>query len=416
MRRTPRLAAILIPTATLFLCPASSDPATIRVPADQPTIAAGLAVAGAGDEVVVDCGVYQEHGLRVPSHVTLRSVTGAPGCVSFGYFTDIVGADSTIGSRIVGLTFDGWASGGRLWARQAVGAIVEACSFEHIVAHYAVVNLLGSDVLVRDCTFDANQTAYRSRRWADARVIKVSDGSVTIDNCLFRFTNAVSGYGGGSISFQDGGPHTIRSTRFEHEIGSILTVTGTDLQVEDSRFEGGWNNVYTGVYGHFVGMDGGTARFVRCTFAGTSQISQVGFRADGGADLTIEDCTIHDDHYGRLLQATGSTVRVERVIFSQSESWRMLVWSASPFTLSCSDIWQPSGVVFDGTSAPETTGLFLADPQFCDAIAGDFHLNGSSPCLPGASTCGELVGAWPQGCGVVRVEPVTWGRIKALYR
>jgi predicted outer membrane repeat protein len=58
---------------------AGAGPAAARtwhVPQEQPSIAAGLAAAAAGDTVLVACGVYAEHGLAMVEGVVLRGETG----------------------------------------------------------------------------------------------------------------------------------------------------------------------------------------------------------------------------------------------------------------------------------------------------------------------------------------------------
>ena len=53
--------------------PALALGAILRVPADHPTIAAAVAASAAGDDVVVDPGLYLEHGITVTGPITLRS-------------------------------------------------------------------------------------------------------------------------------------------------------------------------------------------------------------------------------------------------------------------------------------------------------------------------------------------------------
>jgi len=63
---------------------------------------------------------------------------------------------------------------------------------------------------------------------------------------------------------------------------------------------------------------------------------------------------------------------------------------------------------------------FILDPQFCGVEGSDnYYLQSSSPCAPGNTPlpfldCG-LIGPLPVGCGTVRAEETTWGRVKALY-
>jgi hypothetical protein len=57
--------------------------------------------------------------------------------------------------------------------------------------------------------------------------------------------------------------------------------------------------------------------------------------------------------------------------------------------------------------------FIVADPLFCGAAVDDYHLAADSPAIVG----GEVLGAFSEpGCGAVDVKPITWGRIKSLYR
>ncbi len=59
---------------------------------------------------------------------------------------------------------------------------------------------------------------------------------------------------------------------------------------------------------------------------------------------------------------------------------------------------------------------FSQYPQFCGPSAGNLYLQSDSPCAPGISPAGILIGALPVGCATVKAEPKTWGAIKNLYK
>lgn len=63
----------LIIAILIVLAPTLVTGAVLRVPADHPTITAAVAASAAGDEVVIDPGVYLEHGITVTGSLTLRS-------------------------------------------------------------------------------------------------------------------------------------------------------------------------------------------------------------------------------------------------------------------------------------------------------------------------------------------------------
>lgn len=88
--------------------------ATIHVPADQPTIQAGIDAASSGDTVLVACGQYFEHGIQMRSGVYLTSASGNAECVTInaqeqgGVF---VCNDIDASASIVGFTITGGGSG-----------------------------------------------------------------------------------------------------------------------------------------------------------------------------------------------------------------------------------------------------------------------------------------------------------------
>lgn len=65
---------------------------------------------------------------------------------------------------------------------------------------------------------------------------------------------------------------------------------------------------------------------------------------------------------------------------------------------------------------PAAGGNFSLPPKFCDPDADDFTVAENSPLLADNNACGVDIGAYGAGCGVISIEPRTWGRVKSLYR
>ncbi len=79
MMRTSRHSAIVtISAAGAFIACVSmlSAAAVIHVPADQPTITAGLAAAAAGDTLMLATDGYHEHGMVIDKAITIASEAG----------------------------------------------------------------------------------------------------------------------------------------------------------------------------------------------------------------------------------------------------------------------------------------------------------------------------------------------------
>jgi hypothetical protein len=165
-----RLALVGLAVATLA---ASAHSATIHVPADQPTIQAGINAAAAGDTVEVACGTYYEHDIVLMSGVTVRSATVQPGCVVIDaqHLGRIFFLDKVTGAAVRGITLTGGDP-----------------NFDHGGAVIAYT----SSVTFDDCHFLNNQTIY------EGGAIAVNTSSVTLTGCLLAGNSA--GNTGGALN------------------------------------------------------------------------------------------------------------------------------------------------------------------------------------------------------------------------
>jgi hypothetical protein len=117
-----------------------------------------------------------------------------------------------------------------------------------------------------------------------------------------------------------------------------------------------------------------------------------GITCHNSSSPTIANCTIVDNtgNYGGGIYVEQSTPIISNNIVAYNTGAG--IRGLNP-TLLCNNFIGNSGGDYE--LASPGTGDFSDDPEFCDAIGGDYHLASTSPCLYGP--CGQ-VGAYGQGC------------------
>jgi predicted outer membrane repeat protein len=432
-----------LPACLLLLLLANPAPGARawRVPAEAPTIAAGLDSASAGDTVRVDCGTYAECDLVLKSGVVLRSATGLAGCVVLDAGElggHLYGADLDTNTVVEGFTF-----------RRGNGVFTADTG-----RFGGAVRLHGSSPRIRHCAFDSNSAVYggalfcslsspRVEHCSFAGNDAVGDGAVSVsrsgptfldctfaDNWAFEGAGAVWCANGSAAAFA--GCEFLRNVTTE-EGGGIACREDSRIDVSGCTFR---DNVTEAPGGGILLMGDGTVD--DCLFAGNSGDGGGGIYASGdtiavsgsvfhanaagalgggicfgigygsaGQDLVASGCTFvanaaagggacvatHDEAVSRLehcilaLGTLGEAARCD---------------GTSSLALSCCDVFGNAGGDFVGCleGLEGMDGNFAADPLFCDPAAGDFTLHANSPCLPEHNGCGVLVGALGEGCGI----------------
>ncbi len=145
------VAAAIAATASSVACAA-----TIHVPADQPSIGAGIGAANTGDMVLVACDTYYENDLELTEGITLASETGEAGCVTInaggtGKAISISGGDPVV---VRGITF---TNGSAIWGG-AVEVDTTSVAFENCAFTSNQVTYLGGALFIEnpsrvDCSF-----------------------------------------------------------------------------------------------------------------------------------------------------------------------------------------------------------------------------------------------------------------------
>jgi hypothetical protein len=474
MSAMSRALCVLITSALSSLLSNSAQAMTIHVPADAPTIQAGVNLAAPGDTVEVACGTYTA-GAVLKGGIVIRSETGLPGCVTI----DVVGGaeafraiDLSQGVVIVGFRMTAPPGSARGMVFEKSNVIVRDCE----VVGFESESMIGmglsmddaSTVTVDRCLFEDNtgligggidctsstltmtDCVMRRNKAHLGGAVDLEYSKLTILNCDFIENEAShSDQGtsaGGAIRNEDTtAPVTISDCVFENNFADIggcivsrdaygrepTSITNSVFRGNDS-FNGG--SVLYDVYDY--ASFGGVYSIVDCIFMENDpyvlieaqvQLRKSLFLRNRGECVraigasTIESCT--------FVQNTASSGPVIRsfsqlpflmsssiVAFSGDGMFPVKCTSESIVTVECCDFYGNGGGDWvDCVAGQENAnGNLSADPLFC--AQGDFTIHENSPCAPSNSgNCG-LIGALGVGCGAVSVESKTWGQIKGLYR
>jgi len=394
-------------TAAILLLATVAAATTIHVPADQPTIQAGINAASSGDTVVVACGTYYEHDIVVRPGVSVMSEAGEPDCVTIdalqsGRVFHCQAAGST--TTLVGLTITGGyciggaGPGGAGLLCITASPTVIRCTFKgnEVDGHGGGVDYRDSSSgQFIDCLFIDNTSSLKG---GGARCYH---SSPTFDNCRFQENQ---GDCGGGLYCSVGSP-TLLGCVFEENMassggdgGGVRIFDRSHPYLDGCVFVGnkaGWG-------GGFACNESCSPLLTGCTFAGnTAWVDGSAFDSYHSSSPSVHRCIF-------AFGASGAAVYVD---------------GASEPLLICTNIYGNAGGDWTGAIASQqgVSGNISLDPLFCDSANGDLSLCEDSPCLPGNHPTGscDLIGAFDAGCGpcgAVAVESMSWGQIKSLYR
>ena len=264
---------IQIAIPVLVFCAAIPLPvlgATIHVPADQPTIQAGIDAALDDDLILVDQGAYKENIDFLGKAVTVQSELGADLTVIDGHQAGSVASFASWEDEKSVL--DGFTL---LWGSDVDGGGVYCYS---------------SSPTIKNCTITEN---------ADSAVGCHEYASPTIINCAIT-SNTTQSYGGG-IAVADYSYPTISGCSITNNV-SAFGGAGIDctylsrITVEDSEIS---DNVVTGTYSSGGGIYCGNADrpsvITNCTIARNSAYHGGGIYVSGSLGAVITNSTIVDN-------------------------------------------------------------------------------------------------------------------------
>ena len=414
---------------------ARGEASTLVVPTEYPTIHAAMAVAGAGDTVLVEPGVYDDFEVRhvfgdvaalgfLVDGVTLLSAAGPESTVLDlsageglapsvrGLWIGGVGANET---RVQGFTITGAPVSGALaiMARSSQNVVISDCVFvlddpaSGTTEYRGGVQFILSSGRVEDCRFSGCRGPTAAGLGAGL------GGTLEVERCVFENCKNE----GMRIESQQ--MTIVRDCVFDSNVslnqssGGIAAI-GPGV-VEDCVFRGN-----EGGFGG--GFTGGMVEVRRCLFdSNRTTGSGAALRAGMPGNNVIENNTIVrsvqtiSNPPGSAIvfvNSLNSVLRNNIIAYSSGSPAIRVIGASVPSV--CNVFWENvDGIGVNYVPGPTDREV---DPLFCDPDVSNWTLREGSPCLPqDPSGCG-LIGVFGQGCGTVSIEETSWGGIKNRYR
>lgn len=352
------------------------------------TVAAGLALASAGDTVLVHPGTYVEH-LVMRAGVTLRSSSG-PGA------TVLDGSDSGVVITCSGMGPD---------------TVIEGFSITRGRSDWLGAGIAcgdGASPLIRGNHFYANLAYEGSAIGCNAGSSPIIEQNLIRDNSCAYGPGGIQGWNHCNVIVHR---NEIRHNRGAMSFGENCSPTITGNLVIDNYTDPGGGGA-----GLWLGWGSGETATIRENLFIRNHAMLIGGAIYAGAvgTVIIEQNTFvqnASDEGGDAVYLQPDVMGLlERNIVSRSFGYGTAVVGRG--FADCNDLWSNQGTDYQGL-VPGDHDLRL-DPQFCDHARDDYSLSDHSPCAD-APDCG-LIGALGVGCAPTATMPVSWGHTKALFR
>jgi hypothetical protein len=320
---------------------------------DAPTIQAGIDSAAAADTVLVACGTYYEHDIRLEfaSDFVLSSETGEADCV-------VIDAQ--------------WNGTVLLCIQCDATTLIKGFTLTHGTPSMAVPPGFGGAMVCASSSPEIVNCAFIDNRAGYGAGVSCEGSAPTFTNCLFSDNNG----GGGAGLFCNFGPATLVSCTFTRNA---------------SELEG---TVYCNM---------SSPRLINCTFYGNSaELGGSGIYCASASSPVVENTIIAYSGLGEgVLCEDGTNLPILTccdIYGNTGGDW-----------VGC--IADQYGVNGNFSADPKFCDTLTGDfrVEDCSPCMPGYH--------PDGYDCGGVIGAYGSGCACgAAAEPSTWGSIKAIFR
>ena len=416
--------SLLILTAVTGSAPA----ATIRVPAEQPTIQAGIEAAADADIVLVSPGTYAENIDFLGRLITLRGEAGSEATIiDGGHAGSVV---KFVGGETVEVVIDGFTirngsalKGGGIYCDESSPTITNCSISENSASEGSSggggIYCMRSSPVIMNCTIAGNSAPIAGGIWC------VTNSSATITNCTISGNSADESSGGvychcssdatitdctitGNSGFRGGGIDCNRSSP---------VITNCMISGNTAEYGGG---IYCDAYlddtypviaectlmensAHYGGAIYSEGDFrsevhvtiTNCLISANSAVVGAGICNYSDSYSTITNCTITgnsaEDYGGGVCGRLESTTIANSILWGNHAPDGPEIAIIHPFAfviVSYSDVQGGEAGVYVETkgSLEWLEGNIDSDPLFVGD--GDYHLNACSPSIDAGTDAG----------------------------
>ncbi|MFH1999551.1 MAG: right-handed parallel beta-helix repeat-containing protein [Planctomycetota bacterium] len=357
---------------------------TINVPADQPSIQAGIDAAVNGDTVLVADGTYAEEIDFNGKAITVRGENGAESTTIRGYAATVVTFQSreTADSVLEGFSIENGqgAAGGGVLCKNSSPFIADCIIKENWALNGGGMCNIFSSPTVTNCTFENNSTLHHG-----SGVFNEKESSPTFIKCSFNKNETANGLGGGMYNLMESSPVLKYCLFTENSAGDggggMYSVNSTpdlshcDFVSNEGELGGGvWNDCCSPVFTHCTfaqnaAEEGGgmynaysKALLTSCTFYANEAYEGGALNNNFFADVKLVDCRFIENsafERGVVLNGLASWPEFVGCVFSGNSAFlygsAVFSRSACPTFTNCT--FTGNEVLYSSGAAIHTRGV-----------------------------------------------------------